>query len=363
LEEDVNMNKSLHAFNGGRIAAVASAAAVMPFPSSHADCDETEDCIIGESPRVLQMLEQIDIVGPADSTVLILGESGTGKELVARRIHQMSRRRNEPFVEINCAAIPLGLLESELFGHERGAFTGAVAQRIGRFELATHGTLFLDEIGDIPAELQPKLLRVLQEHAFERLGSARTLRTNCRMIAATHCQLPQMVAEGKFRADLYYRLNVFPITVAPLRERRQDIPLLVQHFTRRFAERMDKRIDFIPPDVIDVLTHHTWAGNIRELQNFIERAVILSRGSALEPPLGELTMMREEAAAAPTTLKDAERAHIIRIVEECDGIIAKAAVRLDVPRSTLFYKMRRLGIGQPRASAQKQQAAGSRGMA
>jgi formate hydrogenlyase transcriptional activator len=356
LEDDVN--KSTYAFNGGAIPAVANVVPCIKFPSSqHSDSDETEYNIIGESPKVLQMLEEIDIVGPADSTVLILGESGTGKELVARKIHQRSKRRNEPFIEVNCAAIPLGLLESELFGHERGAFTGAVLQRIGRFELARRGTLFLDEIGDIPGELQPKLLRVLQEHTFERLGGTRTIRTDCRIIAATHCHLPQMTAEGKFRADLYYRLNVYPITVAPLRERRRDIPILVQHFTRQFAEKMDKRIDFISPDVMEVLTHHPWPGNIRELQNFIERAVIRSRGSALEPVLAELSSMREEAAAAPITLKDAERAHIIRIVEECDGVIAKAAVRLDVPRSTLFYKMRRLGIGQPRAGAGKQQAA------
>jgi formate hydrogenlyase transcriptional activator len=305
-----------------------------------------EEKMIGESPNLQRMLREVEIVGPADSTVLILGESGTGKELVARKIHALSPRRRHAFVELNCAAIPLGLLESELFGHERGAFTGAIAQRIGRFELADQGTLFLDEIGDIPLELQPKLLRVLQEHEFERLGSTRTLRTNVRVIAATHRKIAQMVAEGKFRADLYYRLNVFPIPVAPLRERREDIPALVWHFTERFARRMNRRIEIIPAAVMDALTKYAWPGNIRELQNFVERAVILSRGPVLEMSILKLN---EETAPEPVTLRDAERAHILRVLRECDGIIAKAAARLDVPRSTLFYKMRRLGIGQPRA--------------
>jgi len=303
--------------------------------------------IIGESAALQGTLRDIEVVGPTDSTVLILGESGTGKELVARRIHALSARRHEPFVEVNCAAIPLGLLESELFGHERGAFTGAVAQRIGRFELANRGTLFLDEIGDIPLELQPKLLRVLQEQRFERLGSARTQHINVRVIAATHRNMTQMLAESKFRMDLYYRLNVFPINVAPLRDRRQDVPKLVRYFTDRFASRMKKRIPTIPAEVMDTLVNHSWHGNVRELQNFIERSVIRSTGSVLEAPLLELAIMRDDFAVDPVTLKEAERAHIVRTLRECNGVIARAAARLDVPRSTLFYKMRRLGIGQP----------------
>jgi formate hydrogenlyase transcriptional activator len=299
--------------------------------------------MIGESHAVNKAMQQAEIVAPTDSTVLILGETGTGKGLAAYTLHNLSARRNNPFIKVNCAAIPLGLLESELFGHERGAFTGAVAQRIGRFELANRGTLFLDEIGDIPQELQPKLLRVLQEHEFERLGSTRTIRTNVRLIAATHRNLPQMVEEGKFRADLFYRLNVFPITMPPLRERREDIPQLVKHFVAVFATRMNKRIEVIPTEALEVISRHTWAGNIRELENFIERAVILSRGAALNAPLSELTLAPEKLPV-PVTLRDAERAHIVRILAEADGIIGAAAVRLRIPRSTLFYKMRRLGI-------------------
>ena len=298
---------------------------------------------IGESHAVIKAMQQAEIVAPTDSTVLILGETGTGKGLAAHTLHNLSARRNNPFIKVNCAAIPLGLLESELFGHERGAFTGAVAQRIGRFELANRGTLFLDEIGDIPQELQTKLLRVLQEHEFERLGSTRTIRTNVRLIAATHRNLPQMVEEGKFRADLFYRLNVFPITMPPLRERREDIPQLVKHFVAVFATRMNKRIEVIPTEALEVISRHTWAGNIRELENFIERAVILSRGAALNAPLSELTLAPEKLPV-PVTLRDAERAHITRILAEADGIIGAAAVRLGIPRSTLFYKLRRLGI-------------------
>jgi formate hydrogenlyase transcriptional activator len=292
---------------------------------------------------------QAAIVGSTNSTVLILGETGTGKGRFASMLHNLSPRRDHSFVKVNCAAIPLGLLESELFGHERGSFTGAIAQRIGRFELANKGTLFLDEIGDIPPELQPKLLRVLQEHEFERLGSTHTIHTDVRLIAATHRNLPQMVNEGKFRSDLFYRLNVFPITVPPLRDRREDIPLLVRHFVEVFAKSMNKQIEIIPADVMEGLMRYPWPGNIRELENFIERAVILSQGAALEAPLQELAVAEEGVAAEAVTLKDVERAHILRILRAADGVIATAANRLGVPRSTLFYKMRRLGISAPRA--------------
>jgi formate hydrogenlyase transcriptional activator len=307
--------------------------------------------IIGNSAGLRRALELVEIVGETDATVIILGESGTGKELIARRLHGMSARAGHAFVEVNCAAIPLGLLESELFGHERGAFTGAIAQRIGRFEAADKGTLFLDEIGDIPSELQPKLLRVLQEHQFERLGSSRTMRTNVRLIAATHRNLAHMVDEGKFRVDLYYRLNVFPITLPPLRERRDDIPLLVWHFARKFAHQLGRRIDHIPTNIIEALARHSWTGNVRELQNFIERAVILSRGTTLEAPLSEIELLSAEPV--PVTLRDAERAHIQRVLREVNGVIAAAAVRLGVPRSTLFYKLQRLGIGHSQSRRSK----------
>jgi formate hydrogenlyase transcriptional activator len=315
--------------------------------------------VIGQSQKLQNISSQAKIVGPTDSSVLLLGETGTGKGLIAAMLHSLSSRRNHPFVKVNCAAIPLGLLESELFGHERGAFTGAVVQRIGRFEAANKGTLFLDEIGDIPQELQPKLLRVLQEHEFERLGSTQTIRTNVRLIAATHRNLGQMIEEGKFRADLFYRLNVFPITVPPLRERKDDIPLLVKHFVHVFAARMNKQIDVIRTEVMDGLMNYAWPGNIRELENFTERAVILSQGVSLEPPLHELTSPVDKATAAPVTLKDAERAHIIGILRECDGVISAAATRLCVPRSTLFYKMRRLGITAPRTAVRHPQARAS----
>jgi formate hydrogenlyase transcriptional activator len=308
--------------------------------------------IIGDSPKLRNTMQQVEIVGPTDSTVLLLGETGTGKGLIANMIHNLSSRRQHAFVKVNCAAIPLGLLESELFGHERGSFTGAIAQRIGRFELANQGTLFLDEIGDIPGELQPKLLRVLQEQEFERLGSAHTIRTNVRLIAATHRNLGQMVAEGKFRADLFYRLNVFPVTAPPLRERREDIPVLVRHFVRVFAQKMNKRIEVISTAVMESLTSFPWVGNVRELENFIERAVILSPGVALEAPLQELATA-QPMAADPVTLRDAERAHILRILREASGVIGAAAARLGLPRSTLFYKMRRLGISAPRTDKRK----------
>jgi formate hydrogenlyase transcriptional activator len=313
----------------------------------------SEGKIIGESGVLENIMQQVSIVGPTDATALLLGETGTGKSVIASIIHDLSTRRNQPFVKVNCAAIPLGLLESELFGHERGAFTGAIAQRIGRFELAHRGTIFLDEIGDIPPELQPKLLRVLQECEFERLGSTHTIRTDVRVIAATHHDLPQMVKEGKFRTDLFYRFKVFPITVPPLRDRPDDIPLLVRHFVEVFAQRLNRRIEVIPTEVIQILRRYAWPGNIRELENFIERAVILSPGAVLKAPVQELTQMQDEAAVEPVTLRDAERAHILRILRQANGVIAAAAVRLGLPRSTLFYKMRRLGIGVPREQRQE----------
>jgi formate hydrogenlyase transcriptional activator len=317
-------------------------------------CQQNDHEIVGESTNLRRALEKVESVAPTDSTVLILGETGTGKELVARRIHDRSERRQQPFVIVNCAAIPLDLLESELFGHERGAFTGAIAQRIGRFEIADQGTLFMDEIGDIPLALQPKLLRVLQEQEFERLGSTRTIRTNVRLIAATHRNLGQNVKEGKFRADLFYRFNVFPITTPPLRERLDDIPLLIRYFTRKYAQRMNKRIEIIPCEAMEILKKYSWPGNIRELQNFIERAVILSCGPALSLPLDELMRLKHESPVEPITLKDAERAHILRTLEKTNGQLTGAAVLLGVPRSTLFYRIRRLGISFPRmGKAQK----------
>jgi formate hydrogenlyase transcriptional activator len=313
--------------------------------------------MIGESGGLREVLRQVAIVAPTDSTVLLLGETGTGKGRTAAVIHQLSGRRDHAFVTVNCAAIPLGLLESELFGHERGSFTGAIAQRIGRFELAHKGTLFLDEIGDIPAELQPKLLRVIQEHEFERLGSTHTIHTDVRLVAATHNDLRKMVAENRFRSDLYYRLNVFPVTMPPLRERRDDIPALVRHFAGLFSRQMSKRIEVIAQDVMDAMARYAWPGNIRELENYVERAVILSGGAVLEAPLHELLSMQEETVANAVTLKDAERAHILRILREANGVIATAASRLGLPRSTLFYKMRRLGISAPRSPKQSQRVA------
>jgi formate hydrogenlyase transcriptional activator len=317
------------------------------FASNRTDSGNGGALVIGESRKMRDMLRQAELVASTDSTVLIRGESGTGKGLVATMIHNLSSRCHHCLVKLNCAAIPLGLLESELFGHQRGAFTGAIAPRVGRFEQADKGTLFLDEIGDIPIELQPKLLRVLQEQEFERLGSSRTTRVSVRLIAATHRNLGQMIGEGKFRVDLYYRLNVFPITAPPLREHSGDIPQLVWHFVERFARRMNKGIETVPVEVMEALTHQAWPGNVRELENFIERSVILSRGPVLEPPLSELTPSNDEAAGEPVTLKDAERAHILRILREAGGVASTAATRLGVPRSTLFYKMRRLGIGRP----------------
>jgi formate hydrogenlyase transcriptional activator len=298
------------------------------------------------------VLRQIETVAPTDSTVLICGETGTGKELVARAIHERSARSSNAFVKLNCAAIPTGLLESELFGHERGAFTGAIMQRIGRFELANHGTAFLDEIGEIPLELQPKLLRVLQEREFERLGSTRTLKTDARLIAATNRDLEECVKESSFRADLYYRLNVFPIYVPPLRERSEDIPLLVRHFVQHYARRMNRAVDTIPSETMEALVHHQWPGNIRELQNLIERSVILSKGPVLQVPLSVLNSSNGTSpdGARRRTLKEAEREHILATLKETKWLVAGprgAAARLGMNRATLQYRMKKLGILRP----------------
>jgi formate hydrogenlyase transcriptional activator len=308
--------------------------------------------IIGESPALRSVLHQIEIVAPTDSTVLIQGETGTGKELVARAIHELSGRKARTFVKLNCAAIPTGLLESELFGHEKGAFTGAIAQKIGRFELANGGTLFLDEVGDIPLELQSKFLRVLQEQEFERLGGTRTIRVDIRLVAATNRDLSAMVADREFRSDLYYRLNVFPIQTPPLRDRAGDIPRLVQYFTQKFARRMNKAIAAVPSATMAALVGYHWPGNIRELENFIERAVILSRGSTLEAPLAELKPRVSLAQVdgvrpAALTLEDAEREHILRALDQANWTIGGplgAAARLGMKRTTLQSRMVKLGI-------------------
>jgi formate hydrogenlyase transcriptional activator len=309
--------------------------------------------IVGESDALRRVLKQIEVVAPTDSTVLILGETGTGKELVARALHELSPRQGRTFVKLNCAAMPTGLLESELFGHEKGAFTGAIMQKIGRFELAHQGTLFLDEVGDIPSELQPKLLRVLQEQEFERLGSTKTIKADVRLVAATNRDLVRMVADGTFRADLYYRLNVFPVVLPPLRERPDDIPRLVRHFTQRFARRMGRRIETIPSAVMDALVRYPWPGNVRELQNVIERAVILSPGPSLQVPPGDLqpaATQAPESTATAVTLADAEREHILGALRESGWVVGGpkgAAARLGMKRSTLLWKMKKLDISRP----------------
>jgi len=304
--------------------------------------------LIGSSAKFRALLNSIDMVAPVNSAVLIQGETGTGKEVIARRIHEASPRRNKRFVALNCAAIPSALLESELFGHERGAFTGAITQALGRFEQADGGTLFLDEIGDLPLELQPKLLRALQEQEFERLGGGRTIRVNVRVVAATNQDLAQLVSARQFRADLYYRLNVIPIYLPPLRERADDIPELVRHFVRKFSISLNRQIDTVPEDVMELLEHHDWPGNIRELQNFIERAVVFSPESVLRLPLTDLKLMtKQPSAAVSRTLADAEREHILDVLKQTDGLIGGqcgAATRLGLPRTTLVYKMRKLGI-------------------
>jgi DNA-binding NtrC family response regulator len=310
--------------------------------------------IVGQSAALRRVLKEVETVAPTDSTVLIHGETGTGKELIARAIHNFSPRRSNPFVKLNCAAIPTGLLESELFGHEKGAFTGAIAQRIGRFELANRGTIFLDEIGDIPLELQPKLLRVLQEREFERLGSTRTLHTDARLIAATNSNLAEKVNEKRFRSDLYYRLNVFPILIPPLRHRREDIPFLARHFMEKYARRRNKRIDVIPASAMNTMSEYQWPGNVRELENFIERSVILSRDSELQPPLAELAQHRNLSTTLsernPSTLREAEREHILRALKEARWVVGGpqgAAARLGMKRTTLGSLVKRLGIERP----------------
>jgi formate hydrogenlyase transcriptional activator len=307
--------------------------------------------VIGNSPALESVLEQVERVAPTDSTVLIQGETGTGKELIAHAIHNLSTRCGRPFVRLNCAAIPLDLLESELFGHEKGAFTGAIAQKVGRFELADKGTLFLDEVGDIPPALQPKLLRVLQEQQFERLGSARTHQVDVRLVAATNRNLMEMANRGEFRSDLYYRLNVFPVRLPPLRERRDDIPALVAHFVEIYARRMSRQIEHIPPTTMSALTLYEWPGNIRELQNLIERAVILSNDGVLPNPLPASGTLPLSTSTAGTTLKDSERILILRTLESVGWVVGGpngAAAKLGLKRTTLIHKMQKLGISRSR---------------
>ncbi|HTP28670.1 MAG TPA: sigma 54-interacting transcriptional regulator [Anaeromyxobacteraceae bacterium] len=318
--------------------------------------------IVGESAALEEILGQVKIVAPTDSTVLIQGETGTGKELIARAIHALSSRRDRPFVKLNCAAIPSGLLESELFGHEKGAFTGAFMRKAGRFEIADKGTLFLDEIGDIPIDLQPKLLRVLQEQEFERLGTSRTQRVDVRIVAATNQDLLQRVSDKQFRGDLFYRLHVFPLHLPPLRERREDIPMLVRHYVARFAARLNRHIETIPEEAMEALQCYDWPGNVRELQNFLERAVILSPGPVLRPPLAQLKhAVVQDSRSAAGTLEEIERDHILRALRESNWVIAGpqgAAARLGMKRTTLVYRISRLGL--PTSSPETFTAAAAR---
>jgi formate hydrogenlyase transcriptional activator len=319
--------------------------------------ERTFERVIGNSAALESVLEQVVQVAPTDSTVLIEGETGTGKELIAHAIHNASQRCGRAFIKLNCAAIPLDLLESELFGHEKGAFTGAIAQKIGRFEMADKGTLFLDEVGDIPSALQPKLLRVLQEQEFERLGSGRTHKVNVRLVAATNRNLEKMVARGQFRSDLYYRLNVFPILLPALRERREDIPALVAHFVKMFGRRMGKQVDSIPPETMAAFQWYSWPGNIRELQNLVERAVILSRDGLLPNPLHKKqtelmipSLHRTRTVHSSMTLEDSANALILETLEEAGWVVGGprgAAAKLGLKRTTLVAKMRRLGISRP----------------
>jgi formate hydrogenlyase transcriptional activator len=313
-------------------------------PSSEAGFEE----IVGRSAALRRVLREVEIVAPTDSGVLIQGETGTGKELIAKAIHNRSARRERPLIKLNCAAIPSGLLESELFGHEKGAFTGAIMRKPGRFELADKGTLFLDEVGDIPLELQAKLLRVLQEREFERLGSTRTQQVDVRVIAATHRDLKHMVEEGTFRSDLYYRLHVFPLTIPPLRDRREDIPFIVRHFVDKYCQRMNRHIEIISPHTMEVLKDYPWPGNVRELQNFIERAVILSPGTSLRAPLAELTQETVQSSQTQlSTLEEMEREHVLRALKESNWVTGGpkgAAAKLGMKRTTLAYRIRKLGI-------------------
>ena len=326
--------------------------AVQRFVSAdQGSYDRRFEQVIGNSPALESVLDQVERVAPTDSTVLIQGETGTGKELIAHAIHNLSTRCGRPFVRLNCAAIPLDLLESELFGHEKGAFTGAITQKVGRFELADKGTLFLDEVGDIPPVLQPKLLRVLQEQEFERLGSARTHKVDVRLVAATNRNLMEMANRGEFRSDLYYRLNVFPVLLPPLRERREDIPALVAHFVEIYARRMSRQIEHIPPNTMSALTSYEWPGNIRELQNLIERAVILSNDGVLPNPLPAAETSSISSSTAATTLKDSERILILRTLESVGWVVGGpkgAAAKLGLKRTTLIHKMQKLGISRSR---------------
>jgi PAS domain S-box-containing protein len=310
-----------------------------------AEVQQNFEEIVGSSAAMKRVMGQVEVVAPTDATVLVLGETGTGKELVARAIHRMSPRRNLPFISLNCAAIPTGLLESELFGYERGAFTGALGQKIGRFEMAHRGTLFLDEVGDIPLDLQPKLLRALQEKSFERLGGTRTIPIDVRLVAATNRNLTQMMGDKLFRSDLYYRLKVFPIITPPLRDHAEDIPSLARHFTKKYAAKMDRTIDKIPAETMKALASWSWPGNVRELENFIERSVILSRGPNLRAPLSELRSDGEESSR-DSTLEEVERVHILRIFRETGGVVSAAATRLGMPRTTLNAMMKKLGISR-----------------
>jgi len=324
--------------------------AIQGFGSADRSSNERRfEQVIGNSPALESVLEQVERVAPTDSTVLIQGETGTGKELIAHAIHNLSSRCGRPFVRLNCAAIPLDLLESELFGHEKGAFTGAIAQKIGRFELADKGTLFLDEVGDLPSALQPKLLRVLQEQEFERLGSTRTHQVDVRLVAATNRNLTEMANRGEFRSDLYYRLNVFPLLLPPLRERREDISPLVAHFVEIYGRRMGRQIEHIPPETMSALMSYDWPGNIRELQNLMERAVILSNDGVLPNPLSTAVTVAIKASPTATTLRDSERILILRTLESVGWVIGGAkgaATKLGLKRTTLIHKMQKLGISR-----------------
>jgi formate hydrogenlyase transcriptional activator len=319
-------------------------------PRRHTMHNIVERELVGQGEKFRTVLEHVNLVAPADCSVLIQGETGTGKELIARALHNRSRRSSGPFVTLNCAAIPSGLLESELFGHERGAYTGAFSQTIGRLQQAHQGTLFLDEIGDLPLELQPKLLRALQEQEFERLGGSHTIHVDVRIVAATNQNLADMVDQRLFRADLYYRLNVFPIQLPPLRERIEDIPALLRHFVGEFARRMNKTIDHIPEHVLQMVCLHDWPGNIRELQNFVERAVVLTEGRTLQPPLSEFTRFSSKTSMPPArTLAEAERFHITETLERTNWVVGGrtgAAAKLGLPRTTLIARMRKLGISR-----------------
>jgi DNA-binding NtrC family response regulator len=346
VEQAINRGRNLEQFKNKR-------GEEAPYSKDRKNVNFSE--LVGQSAALRRVLNEVETVAPTDSTVLICGDTGTGKELIARAVHHLSLRRSTPFVKLNCAAIPSGLLESELFGHEKGAFTGAILQRIGRFELANRGTIFLDEIGDIPIELQPKLLRVLQEREFERLGSTRTIRTDVRMIAATNVNLTERVDDKRFRSDLYYRISVFPILIPPLRERREDIPLLVDHFVQKYAHRMNKQIDTIPATAMAAMSDYLWPGNVRELENFIERSVILSHDSVLQLPLAELEQQTTafslpESESIHANLKEVEREHILRTLKDTKWRIGGrtgAAARLGMKRTTLQSLVKRLGIDRP----------------